>query len=285
MKTPEELDRSGDFLGKVAPRWFLQGAWLCEAWKRFGGQFAATAQTFASEFSTLRKGETPESYASLTWAPSRDLEGLTLEEYLWSTPPNARLDHYRELKTIFAGQTKTAWLQYGNFRYIAETTVLAALLCGELRAYGSPHHTAAEPEWIPVMSWPDLQRDRGKKNVVMAEGIRYFHVHVINPFSALLQTLGAILVEDDKIPESFAPTIVGKPEAIVSSSPKRGPKALIFDRVCTLMNAQIVSGEITMVDLESMLEKNLAACYGASRDVVRKARNFVRNKTLINSDK
>ena len=56
---------------------------------------------------------------------------------------------------------------------------------------------------------------------------------------------------------------------------RRGPEATKFNATVTAMRNHIRQGQLTVAQLEGMLEKDLAANYGVSRDTARKARNTV----------
>jgi hypothetical protein len=59
------------------------------------------------------------------------------------------------------------------------------------------------------------------------------------------------------------------------SARRRGARPRKFDQVCGAMLDDLRHGRRTPAELETMLEKNLAATYGVSRDTARKARTAV----------
>jgi hypothetical protein len=56
---------------------------------------------------------------------------------------------------------------------------------------------------------------------------------------------------------------------------RRGPRPVKFERAKNAMKDELKMGRRTVDDLENMLEKDLAAEYGVSRETARKARNAV----------
>jgi len=57
--------------------------------------------------------------------------------------------------------------------------------------------------------------------------------------------------------------------------PRRGVKPEKLERVKTAMRSDIQQGQLTPLELENMIEKNLAPRYGVSRDTARKARKAI----------
>jgi hypothetical protein len=60
-----------------------------------------------------------------------------------------------------------------------------------------------------------------------------------------------------------------------ASARRRGARPRKFEQVCGAMRDDLRQGRRTPAELETMLEKNLAATYGVSRDTARKARTAV----------
>jgi hypothetical protein len=64
----------------------------------------------------------------------------------------------------------------------------------------------------------------------------------------------------------------------------RGPRPEKFKRVEDAMTKDLQQRKITPAELGDMIEEALATKYGASRDTVRKVRNKVLSKSVINSN-
>ena len=63
--------------------------------------------------------------------------------------------------------------------------------------------------------------------------------------------------------------------AAVGSERPRGPRPQKFERTRDAMRNDIQQKRYTAAQLENMLEKDLSATYGVSRDTARKARDAV----------
>jgi hypothetical protein len=75
----------------------------------------------------------------------------------------------------------------------------------------------------------------------------------------------------DRGPRSSGP----RNQAATESPRTRGPRPRKFEKVCGLMKGDIQKGRRSVAELSNMLEKDLAATYGVSRDTARKARKAV----------
>jgi hypothetical protein len=151
-----------------------------------------------------------------------------------------------------------------------------AVSTGAAVLYARTQTVAADFERLPADVWALLDVVDWQDGVAFApDGTAYWSIHVQRP---------AV-----DVPPTHAPSTSN---ALASPVLKRarGRKPHKREVVEEAMRHDIKTGQLSLVDLQEMLEKNLATKYDASRDTVRKARNavvssFPKSLFATNSDK
>jgi hypothetical protein len=146
-----------------------------------------------------------------------------------------------------------------------------AISVGAVALYARPETINTCFEQLPSGLWPLLKVIDWVNGVaVTADGRIYRSIH----FELRSAKISSAALEPSKT------------AANAVHMRRRGPRPLKRSKVEEEMRRDIQDGRITLSELEAMLEKSLAASYGACRDTIRKARNNVLLRfKFSNSDK
>jgi hypothetical protein len=136
-----------------------------------------------------------------------------------------------------------------------------AVSTGAAVLYARTQTVAADFERLPADVWALLNVVDWQNGVAVApDGTAYWSIHVQH--SAV------------DVSPTHAPATSGAPDSPVLR-PARGQKPYKREMVEQAMGSDIREGRLTLVDLQKMLEKEVASKYDVSRDTARKARNAV----------